>query len=42
MYQGSGTGDRNLGIRSQDLRTKIELQNQKKNEIKPEKVGCIQ
>lgn len=26
MYQGTGTGHRNLGIRSQDLRTKTEFQ----------------
>ena len=27
-YQGPGTGDRNLELEDQDLRTKAELQNQ--------------
>lgn len=28
MYQGPGTGDRNLALENQDLRTKTELQDQ--------------
>lgn len=28
MYQGLGTGDRNLGLENQDLRTKTEFQDQ--------------